>query len=165
MLARLFLLFTLVPLLELFLLLQLGRVLGFGATLLLVVTTGILGAWFARTEGMRVVRQWQAALAQGRVPDEGILGGVLVLVGGVLLVTPGVLTDALGLALLIPPSRRLIAAFVRRRVERGMAEGSIRVVTWQGGPGPNRPPRDRDPNVMEGRVVSEEDVTPPPSLP
>lgn len=116
--AKLLLLFTIVPLVELYLLLLLGQSMGLWPTVALVLVTGVLGAALGKREGLRVWRSWQQALAQGRIPEEGILGGVLVLIGGVLLVTPGVLTDVTGLLLLIPPTRRLIANVVRARLEK-----------------------------------------------
>lgn len=114
---RLFLLFTLVPLLELYLLLRLGDVMGFWPTVGLVITTGIVGAALAKREGLRVLRTWQTTLAQGRMPEEGLLSAVLVLVGGVLLVAPGVLTDVAGILLLVPPTRKIVATQVRKRLE------------------------------------------------
>ena len=95
---------------NLWLLVQIGRAIGFWTALALVLATGLAGAWLAKAEGLRVVREWQHALAERRVPDEGVLSGVLVLAGGLLLVTPGVITDAMGLLLLFPPTRRIAAA-------------------------------------------------------
>lgn len=126
-------LFTVVPLVELYLLLWVGRLLGFGPTVGIVVATGLLGAALAKREGIRVLSKWQAALAEGRVPEEGLLEGVLVFVGGLFLITPGVLTDAFGLLMLIPPTRRLMARFVRSRIEKGVRSGKVRVVTFGGG--------------------------------
>lgn len=128
----LLLLFTVVPLVELYLLLFIGDLLGFWPTVAIVLVTGAVGAWLAKREGLRVLRKWQAAIAEHRMPEEGVLGGLLVLVGGVLLVAPGVLTDLAGLLLLIPPTRRFIAKIVRRRVEKGMETGSIHVVSYGG---------------------------------
>lgn len=110
----LFLLFTALPLLDLWVLLHIGRALGLWSTVALVLATGLAGAWLAKAEGLRVLRDWQRALAEGRLPDEGVLSGALVLAGGLLLVTPGVITDALGLVLLFPPTRRLAAAAAPR---------------------------------------------------
>jgi UPF0716 protein FxsA len=134
--GRLLLLFTLVPLVDLWVLVAIGRALGLWQTVALVVATGFAGAWLAKTEGRRVVLGWQRALREGRVPDEGILSGALVLAGGVLLVSPGVLTDVVGLALLFPPSRRLAAAGLRRYLARKVRSGQVRVVTFGGPPPP-----------------------------
>jgi UPF0716 protein FxsA len=134
--GKLFLLFTAVPLVDLWVLLQIGRALGFWSTVALVVATGLVGAWLAKAEGLRVLRDWQRALAEGRLPDEGVLSGALVLAGGILLVTPGVLTDALGLLLLVPPTRRVAAAGLRRWLRRQIDAGRIHVVSRGGFGGP-----------------------------
>jgi UPF0716 protein FxsA len=127
------LLFVVVPVLELVLLIQLGQVVGLWPTLALVLLTGLSGAVLARLEGIRVLFQFRRELAAGRIPGQALLDGISVLVGGAFLLTPGVLTDLAGFALLFPPSRRWIQRRVRRRLERGIEEGTIRVVTM--GPG------------------------------
>jgi UPF0716 protein FxsA len=147
--GKLFLLFTAVPLLDLWLLLAIGDVIGFWPTVGLVLLTGFAGAALARAEGLRVLGAWRAALAAGRLPEEGVLSGVLVLVGAVLLVTPGVITDVVGLALLVPASRRLVARGVRAWLGRQIRSGRIRIVGARGG-GPGGSP-------AAGEVV---DVTP-----
>ena len=169
MLGKLLLLFTIVPLVELYLLLLIGDLLGFWPTVAIVLVTGMLGAWLAKQEGLRVLRKWQASLAEGRMPEEGVLGGVLVLVGGVLLVTPGVLTDVTGLLLLLPPTRKLVANAVRARFEKKVREGSVRVVTLHdvaGAAGVRRPSApapgviDVEGEVVEGEVVESEAASP-----
>ncbi len=126
-LFRLFLLFTIVPLVELYLLLWLGSVVGFWPTLATVLVTAVLGSTFAKREGLRVVREWQVALAEMRVPEEGVVSGLLVLIAGVLLITPGVLTDVAGLLLMIGPIRRPVArwleGYAKRHIEAGAAAG------------------------------------------
>jgi UPF0716 protein FxsA len=151
--GKLFLLFTLLPFIDLWVLLEIGRAIGFWPTVALAVGTGIAGAWLAKTEGLRVVRAWQRALEEGRMPEEGILSGMLVLAGAALLVTPGVITDVIGLVLLFPPTRRLAAEGLRRYLTRRMREGRIRVVTF--GHGPAGPPGSPGPAADE--VI---DVTP-----
>ncbi|MEX2465797.1 MAG: FxsA family protein [Gemmatimonadota bacterium] len=134
-LGRLFVLFVLVPVLELALLIQLGRVLGLLPTVGLVLLTGALGAWLARAEGVRVFFRFQSELASGRLPHQSLFDGICVLVGGALLLTPGVLTDLVGFALLLPPSRRWLQKRMRRSLESRIQEGSIRVVTFGAGSG------------------------------
>lgn len=141
----LFLLFTAVPLLDLWLLIRIGDAVGVGPALALVIVTGVLGAALARAEGTRVLGAWRRALEAGRMPEEGILSGVLVLAGGLLLVTPGVITDAAGFLLLIPPTRRLATRALRRWLDRKVASGSVRVVRWGGGARPTREPIDVTP--------------------
>lgn len=131
MLLRLFLLFTLVPLLELFLLLRIGQWIGAAPTLALVLASGAAGAWLARREGLRSWRAVRAELRAGGVPGSELVHGVLILVAGVVLVTPGVVTDALGLLLLLRPVRRRLIRALRRRFQAGLLGG----VTILGGPG------------------------------
>ena len=119
--------FTIIPLLEIFLLTWVGARIGFKATVGIVLVTGLLGAALAKREGLRVLREWQASLSRAQMPQQGVLDGVLVLVGGIFLVTPGILTDVAGLALLFPPTRRLVGSQIRARIERGIANGSVRV--------------------------------------
>lgn len=115
------------PLVELWLLLWIGDRVGFWPTVGVVLATGLVGATLAKHEGLRVVRRWQEAIARGALPEDGVLGGLLVLIGGIFLITPGVLTDAAGLVLLVPPTRRFVAGFIRRRFERGMRTGAVHV--------------------------------------
>ncbi len=127
MLARLALLFVVVPLLELALLIWIGQVVGLLPTILLVFLTGILGAALARREGLRTLAELQGELARGRLPGQALMDGLAVLVGGAFLLTPGILTDVTGFLLLLPPTRRWIQRRVRRRLERAIQEGTIRV--------------------------------------
>lgn len=137
--GRLFLLFTLVPLAELYLLIWLGGKIGFWSTVAIVAITGVLGAALAKAEGLKVVQEWQESLSRGEMPAEGVLGGLMVLVGGVLLVTPGVMTDFLGFALLLPVSRKAMVGVVRRHVERQIADGRLHVQGFGGPMGPMGP--------------------------
>jgi UPF0716 protein FxsA len=147
--GRLFLLFTALPLVDLWVLLHIGRALGFWSTVALVVATGAAGAWLAKVEGLRVLRDWQHAVAQGHLPDEGVLSGALVLAGGLLLVTPGVISDAMGLLLLLPPTRRVAAAGLRHWLRRQIATGRIHVAS-AGGFGRPRPGIDEPIDVTPG---------------
>ena len=93
MFSRLFLLFTVVPALEFYLLIQVGQVLGAGATVTLILLTGLLGAAMARSQGVAVLQRLQSEAAKGFPSGDRIVEALLILVGGVLLVTPGILTD------------------------------------------------------------------------
>lgn len=119
--GKLFALFTLLPIVEVYLLYLVGGAMGFWPTVALVLITAGLGAFLGKREGLRVWREWREAIAAGRMPEEGVLGGVLVLIGALLLVAPGVLSDVAGLLLLFPPSRRLIAQIVQKRLEKRLA--------------------------------------------
>ena len=108
MMGRFLLLIVLVPLLELYILIKIGGYLGAFQTVALVVLTALLGIVLARFEGLRTLQQIRQNLAQGIVPAEEMVDGVLIFVGGILLIIPGVLTDLFALVLLIPYSRTLL---------------------------------------------------------
>lgn len=109
MMIGLILLFTVLPALELFLLLQIGSWLGPTQTFLLVLVTGVLGAWLAKREGFAVLAKLSEELRGGLPPGSRLMEGALVVMGGLLLVTPGVITDLTGMLLIFPFSRRWIA--------------------------------------------------------
>jgi UPF0716 protein FxsA len=117
MFLRLLLLFTVVPLVELFLLVKLGTVIGIGPTVLIVITTGVLGAWLARWQGLGVLRRLTQDLNEGRLPADALIDGILILIAGAVLLTPGLITDALGFVLLIPQSRIFVRRLIRARFE------------------------------------------------
>jgi UPF0716 protein FxsA len=131
--GRILLIFILVPLVEFLLLARISEALGFFNTVMLVITTGVVGGWLAKVEGLRVLSEWQRALGAGRMPEEGVLGGVMLLLGAVLLITPGVLTDGFGLLMLLPSTRRFFTdRVIRPWLERRVAEGSVHVRTAGG---------------------------------
>ena len=118
MFIRLLLLFTVVPALELILLIQLGRSVGFWPTAGLVLGTGIAGAWLARREGVKVLRAVNAEMAEGRMPTDHLLDGLLILIAGAVLLTPGLLTDAAGFVLLVPQGRKLIRGALSQAISK-----------------------------------------------
>ncbi len=111
----LFLLFIVVPFIEIYLLIEIGSVIGAPWTILLVVLTAALGAWLVRLQGLAALGRLQASINQGGLPAGEILEGVMLLVAGALLLTPGFFTDAVGFAVLTPPLRRRLAAAIVRR--------------------------------------------------
>jgi UPF0716 protein FxsA len=135
MLGRLILLFTVVPLVELFILIKIGGQIGAFNTVLLVVMTAVLGILLARLEGLRTLQQIQSSLSQGRIPAEELIDGVLIFTGGILLITPGVLTDLFALVLLFPYTRMHFKRWLRRRFDRMVASGNVRLHYPGGGPG------------------------------
>jgi len=143
MLFRLLLLFTLVPIAELMVLIELGEAIGLGPTLLLIFATGVVGAALARREGARSWLEVQQELARGELPADSLLHGLMILVAGAFLVTPGVLTDVAGFLLLTRPARTRLVGWVRgwlrRRVQSGNAGvrfgDSGSAWYWSSGPG------------------------------
>jgi UPF0716 protein FxsA len=133
MLGRLILLFTIVPLVELYILIKIGSHIGGSNTILLVIMTAVLGAWLARLQGLRTLRQIQLSLSQGQIPAEELIDGVLILAGGILLLTPGVLTDLFALVLLFRFTRTHFKRWLRRRFDRMVASGNVRLHYHRGG--------------------------------
>ncbi len=160
MFARLALLFVVVPLIELVLLVQLGRWVGLWPTLALVLGTGIAGASLARAQGLRTLAEFQRELAAGRLPGGPLMDGLAVLVGGAFLLTPGLLTDVAGFTLLVPASRRWIRRRLTARLERMQRDGTVRVgVMMPMGFGPGYPfgvDPDPDPATKVGLDPSKE---------
>lgn len=129
LLAKLFLIFTVIPLVELTLLLRIGERVGLGVTLGIVVVTGLVGAALARAAGLRALQRVQADMAAARVPTDSLLDGLLILMAGAMLVTPGVLTDIAALTLLTPFGRAPVRAYLKRRFARTLqAQGGGPVV-------------------------------------
>ena len=129
MFVRLLLLFTLVPIVELAVLIEIGQHLGMLPTVTLVLATGALGAALARREGIQAFHRLRDSIGQGSFPGEAILDGVLILGGGLLLLTPGILTDLLGFAALVPGTRYFIKYYLKTAIERRIRSGSIQVHT------------------------------------
>lgn len=129
MLLGLFFLFTLVPLVELYLLIRLGTYVGAVDTIAIVIGTGVAGGLLAKSQGLAVLDRMRAELNQGRLPAESLLDGLLILIAGAMLVTPGLLTDGLGLLLLIPWSRKAIKSWLKRKMQEKISEGEIHIST------------------------------------
>lgn len=120
-------LFVLVPVAELFLLIELGRHLGIVSTLALIAFTGLLGAWLARRQGLGILERVRQELAAGRMPTSTAADGILVLLAGAVLMTPGVLTDAFGFFCLVPAGRRIVKRLVIRWFHRALDRGTVRM--------------------------------------
>ena len=132
--GRLLLLFIAVPAVELMLLIEIGQRIGTLATIGLIMGTGIVGASLARQQGMSTLARLRTDLADGRLPAEPIVDGVLILVAGAVLITPGVLTDLFGFLLLVPACRRLLKRSLKKRFERAVRNGAVGVaVGFDGG--------------------------------
>jgi UPF0716 protein FxsA len=157
-LGLLLLLFVLLPIAELAILIQMGQAVGFWLTLAIVLGTGAVGAMLARSQGMRVLAEVQRELLAGRVPHRQVLDGMAILVGGTLLLTPGFITDVAGLALLFPPTRRLLEVIARRWLERQIQTGAMRVSVLRWDP----EQRAGEPSPHPGLDPSKEIRMPPP---
>ena len=171
--ALLLVAFIVVPLVEIYVIIQIGQVIGAWWTILLLVADSILGSWLVRREGGRAWRALQVALQERRMPAKELADGILILVGGILMLTPGFVLDIVGVLFILPFTRpigrRVLAGVIGRRlVGVGFPTGPL------GSPGPagadpwtrQRPgPGAPDDGVVQGEVVDErppEGPTPPP---
>lgn len=109
------LLFFIVPLIEIYLLIQVGHVIGAFPTILLVIATSIFGAYLLRQQGLSALARFQTSFRQGQLPGDELKEGVFILLGGILLMTPGFFTDFLGLFCLLPPTRKLLMKLFGKR--------------------------------------------------
>ncbi len=134
--GRLLLLFTVVPVLELALLVWLGGRIGFWPTVGIIAGTALLGSWLAHREGLSALARFRARMAQGEMPGDELTDGILILVSGAFLLTPGVLTDAVGFLGLLPPTRAVIKRAVSKRLRRSLLGGSVSVGAWPPTPPP-----------------------------
>jgi len=145
--AVLFTLFVVMPIIEIYVIIQVGQVIGAWWTVVLLVVDSIFGAWLIKHEGGRAWRDLVETLENGRMPATELADGALILVGGTLMLTPGFVTDALGILLILPFTRpvfrRALAAVVARRL-------TLRDVNRPGPQSPGQGP------VIRGEVVDDE---------
>jgi UPF0716 protein FxsA len=124
------LVFIVVPIAELFVIIQVGELIGVWPTLLLLLLDAIVGSWLLKREGRAAWRRFNQALAERRMPGKEVADGFLVILGGALLIAPGFLTDILGVLLLIPVTRAVF-----RRILRRWTVGRVAIVGFPGGGG------------------------------
>lgn len=122
---KLLLLFTLMPLVEIWILIELGAVIGSWATILLIASTGFVGVFLARSQGFAVLYKMRKDMEAGLVPADQFFDGACILIGGALLITPGLLTDLLGFSLLIPQGRIIFKSAAYRYLNRRQSEGKL----------------------------------------
>lgn len=142
-----FLLFLLIPLIELYFLIQVGEVIGAGWTILLVVITAAVGAYLVRLQGFQTFMRAQANLSHGQMPATEMLEGIVILISGFMLLVPGFVTDAVGFLLLIPTLRRLM-------IERALKNKRFRFRHTQSGFAQRHY---QDDDFIEGEVVNKDD--------
>jgi UPF0716 protein FxsA len=131
MLIKLILIFTIVPFIELSLLIELGTYIGTLNTIMVVVVTGIIGAFMARIAGLSVLFKIQENLRAGIFPKDEIFDGILILIGGAFLLTPGLLTDAVGFLFLLPLGRKSVKRWLKEVVKKRLDRGEI--TFWKDG--------------------------------
>ncbi len=127
MVLKLFLAFTIIPIIEIYLLMKIGGRLGAETTIVIVFATGIAGAYLAKQQGLRTVTRIRNRLESRELPAGDLVDALLIFAAGVVLLTPGFVTDAAGLMLLVPPIRSLFKRYLRRRFERSVKIETVRL--------------------------------------
>jgi UPF0716 protein FxsA len=126
-LLKLFLAFTIIPFLEIYLLIKIGSYIGAFNTLIVVILTGFLGALLARYQGLQAMLRVRESLAHGEMPAEHLLDALLILLAGIVLLTPGFLTDLAGFLILIPTTRFHFKRWLRRKFDDWITQKHINV--------------------------------------
>ena len=126
MFSRLLILFIVVPMIELMLLIEVGKEIGFWPTVGIICITGLIGSTLARQQGLAVWNQFNSRMQKGELPGSQLIDGLIILIAGALLLTPGIITDFVGFLGLLPLSRPLIRNYAQKRLKRAQANGSIR---------------------------------------
>jgi len=124
-LGKLILLFTVIPIVELFILFQIAEVTSGFATVLLVIFTGIVGAYLAKSQGRIIIMRIRTDLNRGKMPANELINGLCVLVGGALLLTPGIITDIVGFSLVIPLTRTIFKKYIKDKFSEKIRAGQV----------------------------------------
>ena len=142
-------LFLVVPIIEIYFLIQIGSIIGAFPTILLILSTAIIGAFLLKQQGLSTLMRFQNNLSTGILPAQELVEGILLAVGGALLMTPGFVTDAMGFACLIPFTRKLLAQYI-------MTRSSIKIKSGIGGFSNPQGTARQDNNVYEGEFVQKD---------
>ena len=110
--TKLLILFVIVPVTELYILIEVGKKIGSLTTIGIIIFTGILGAYLVKNQGFMILKKIQNDLNDGIMPGDSLIQGAIILVGGILLLTPGFVTDILGFIFLIPVSRNVVKKYL-----------------------------------------------------
>ena len=130
MFLKLFLAFTLIPFFEIYLLIKIGYYLGAFNTVLVVIVTGLLGAYLAKLQGIKTMTRVRESLNRGELPAEQMLDAVLIFVAGIVLLTPGFITDLAGIAILIPNTRFWFKRWLRKKFDQWISENRMNIVMF-----------------------------------
>jgi UPF0716 protein FxsA len=130
MLLRLFLAFTLIPFFEIYLLIKIGYYLGAFNTVLVVIVTGLLGAYLAKLQGIKTMTRVRESLNRGELPAEQMLDAVLIFVAGIVLLTPGFMTDLAGIAMLVPNTRFWFKRWLRKKFDQWISEKRTNIIIF-----------------------------------
>lgn len=127
MFFKLLIAFTLIPVSEIYILVETGRHIGSLNTIMVVITTGFLGAYLAKIQGIHTMLRIRSGLEQGIMPTDELLDALLIFIAGIVLLTPGFITDGAGLLLLFPGSREYFRSWLKKQFIKWMENGTIHI--------------------------------------
>ncbi|GAB6111496.1 FxsA family protein [Desulfomicrobium salsuginis] len=131
MFGKLFLLFAIIPVAEIYVLVSVGGVIGVLPTVALVLLTALVGAHLARMQGLAVMMRIRENLAQGFMPAEELLDGLLIFLAGMTLLTPGFLTDIMGLLILLPATRNIFKRWLRKKFDEWRQNPNVHITFYR----------------------------------
>jgi len=123
--TKLLILFVIVPVTELYILIEVGKKIGSLTTIGIIILTGIIGAYLVKGQGFMILKKIQNDLNEGIMPGDSLIQGVIILAGGILLLTPGFVTDIVGFIFLIPVSRNIVKKYLLKWLKGKIKEGNI----------------------------------------
>jgi len=123
--TKLLILFVIVPITELYILIEVGKKIGSLTTIGIIILTGIIGAYLVKSQGFMILRKIQNDLNEGIMPGDSLIQGAIILAGGILLLTPGFVTDILGFIFLIPVSRNIVKKYLLKWLKGKIKEGNF----------------------------------------
>ena len=123
--TKLLILFVIVPVTELYILIEVGKKIGSLTTIGIIILTGIIGAYLVKGQGFMILKKIQNDLNEGIMPGDSLIQGVIILAGGILLLTPGFVTDIIGFIFLIPVSRRVVKKYLLKWLKGKIKEGNF----------------------------------------
>ena len=123
--TKLLILFVIVPITELFILIEVGKKIGSLTTIGIIILTGIIGAYLVKSQGFMILRKIQNDLNEGIMPGDSLIQGAIILAGGILLLTPGFVTDIAGFIFLIPVSRNVVKKYLLKWLKGKVKEGNF----------------------------------------
>ncbi len=123
--TRLLILFVIVPVTELYILIEVGKKIGSLTTIGIIILTGIIGAYLVKGQGFMILKRIQNDLNEGIIPGDSLIQGAIILAGGIFLLTPGFVTDIIGFIFLIPVSRRVVKKYLLKWLKGKIKEGNF----------------------------------------
>ena len=123
--TKLLILFVLVPVTELYILIEVGKKIGSLTTIGIIILTGIIGAYLVKGQGFMILKKIQNDLNEGIIPGDSLIQGAIILAGGIFLLTPGFVTDIIGFIFLIPVSRRVVKKYLLLWLKGKIKEGNF----------------------------------------